>query len=86
MVGELFSRGVLLPVFFNIARSVLVQFLSRFSSIRFVSAQMVPPYSYINKTTAGNKSRSYIYVLFIFRCNDVVPGRETRLQNHKLIK
>ena len=42
---------------FNIARSILVKFLSSFSSIHFVSAHMVYPYSSIDTTTSRKKFR-----------------------------
>ena len=42
---------------FNIAHCILVQFLSRFSSINFASVHVVHPYSRINITAAWKKSR-----------------------------
>ena len=42
---------------FNIAHGILVQFLSSFFSIRFVSIHVVHPYSRIDTTTAWKKFR-----------------------------
>ena len=48
---------MLLSVFFNKARSILVQFLICFSSIRLVNVHLVHPYIRIDTTTDGKKLR-----------------------------
>ena len=56
MVIQLLFHGVLLPGFFNIACSILVQFPSSFFSIHFVSVNMVHLYSRSDTTAAWKKS------------------------------
>ena len=49
--------GCCLEILFNIARSILVQLLSSFFSIRLVNVHVVYPYSSINTTAAWKKLR-----------------------------
>ena len=54
----------------NIARSILVQFLSSFVSIRFVGVYVVQPYSSINKTAAWKKFHFYLSDRLDFHMTD----------------
>ena len=54
-------KGCCFQDLFNIAHSILVQFLSSFFSICFVSIHVVHPYSRID-TTAACKKKNYILI------------------------
>ena len=59
MTVQVLFCGMLLPVFFNIARSILVQILSSFFSIRLISVHVVYIYSRIDTTAAWKKLRLF---------------------------
>ena len=62
--------GCCLPDLFNIALNILVQLSSRFFSSRFVSVQVVHPYSSIDTTAAWKKLRFILSVRFDFHMID----------------
>ena len=64
--------GCCLQDLFNIARSILVQLPSSFCSSRFVSVQVVHPYSSIDTTAAWKKLRFNLSVRSDFHMIDKV--------------
>ena len=83
MVLEIGSRwpytccfiGYCIQDLFNIARSILVQFLSSFFSIRLVSVHVVHPYSRIDTNTAWKKLRFIFSDKFDFHIIDNLASR-----------